>query len=118
MRKQKAKSDFYVLLRRFVRRALADAALKADPRFQERKWLAEADVVCVTDPATGERRILHGMDVLHRSVRDQPSLNLVMITVDLGSAGFASLRALVKAVKGHVPPDPDQLKDNTVASAT
>ena len=108
MHKQITTYDLYVLIGRFVRRALARAALKTAPSFQKRKWLAEADVVCVTDPATGERRILHGMDVLHRSVRDQPSLNLVMISVDLGSAGFASIRALVKAVKGactNIPVD-------------
>jgi hypothetical protein len=48
------------------------------------------------------------MDFLHRSLRDQPSLDLVMITVDFGSARFASIRALVKAAKGtctNIPVD-------------
>jgi hypothetical protein len=78
----------------------ARPALKTSPNFKKRKWLAEGDAVCVIDPATGDRRVQHGMDFLHRSLRDQHSLNLVLITVDFGSARFASIRTLVKAVKG------------------
>jgi hypothetical protein len=110
MRKEKTTPDVYALLGRIVKDALAALILKTDLSFNPRKWLTRADVVCVIDSATGNRSILHGIDSLRRSLRDQPGLNLVMITVDLGSSRFASIRALVKAVKGKctdIPVDAD-----------
>jgi hypothetical protein len=100
MRNRENTHYIYALLGRIVRQALATLALKTDPGFGPRTQLARADMVCAIDPASGDRRILHRMDLLLRSPRDRDRLNVLMISVGSGSERFAFIRARVTVVKG------------------